>query len=216
MASLRRHPFFRSYGTFLPSSLKRVLSHALGVFSRSTCVGLRYGCHTSRERFFLPVWNLLLHLAAPHHSSGIRERGFANVPTLTAWTRTTNGRAQHILLYHPILQTKHGSTGILTRCPSATPFSLTLGPTNPGRTSLPQETLDLRRTRFSLVYALLKPTFSLRDTPALLAVCLLCITNALLPLHLAVKSAASVINLAPLHFRRRTTRPVSCYALFKG
>lgn len=123
---------------------------------------------------------------------------------------------QHILLFHPILQTKHGSTGILTRYPSATPFGLTLGPTYPGRTSLPQETLDLRRTRFSLVYALLKPTFSLRATPALLTVCLLCDTNALLPLHLAVKSAASVINLAPLHFRRRTTRPVSCYALFKG
>ena len=90
---------------------------------------------------------------------------------------------EHILLYHPILQTKHGSTGLLTRCPSATPFGLALGPTNPGRTSLPQESLDLRRTRFSLVFALLKPTFSLRGTPALLPVCLLCTTDALLPLH---------------------------------
>ena len=90
---------------------------------------------------------------------------------------------ERILLYHPILQTKHGSTGLLTRSPSATPFGLALGPANPGRTSLPQETLDFRRTRFSLVYALLKPTFSLRATPALLPVCLLCDTNALLPLR---------------------------------
>ncbi len=30
------------------------------------------------------------------------------------------------------------------------------------------------------------------------------------------QSAASVPNLAPLHFRRMTTRPVSCYALFQG
>ena len=30
------------------------------------------------------------------------------------------------------------------------------------------------------------------------------------------RTAASVIGLAPLHFRRKTPRPVSCYALFKG
>ena len=146
----------------------------------------------------------------------LRGNGFAILPTLADWTRTTSGRAQLILLFHPILQTKHGSTGLLTRSPSATPFGLALGPTNPGRTSLPQETLDFRRTRFSLVYALLKPTFSLRGAPALLTVCLLCNTDALLPLRLTAKSAASVVNLAPLHFRRRITRPVSCYALFKG
>src|SRR6056297_2526565 len=28
--------------------------------------------------------------------------------------------------------------------------------------------------------------------------------------------AASVVCLAPLHFRRRPARPVSCYAFFKG
>src|SRR5690606_3769175 len=40
-----------------------------------------------------------------------------------------------------------------------------------------------------------------------------------LPYHLKYlyfKSAASVICLAPVHFRRRVTRPVSFYALFKG
>src|SRR4029453_6559651 len=40
--------------------------------------------------------------------------------------------------------------------------------------------------------------------------------NALLPLNtLGVQSTASVIRLAPVHFRRRVTRPVSYYALFK-
>ena len=38
-----------------------------------------------------------------------------------------------------------------------------------------------------------------------------------LPYHLYYyKSAASVVCLAPVHFRRRVTRLVSCYALFEG
>ena len=43
-----------------------------------------------------------------------------------------------------------GGSGISTGCPSPTTFVLGLGPTNPERTSLPQETLGLRRVRFSL------------------------------------------------------------------
>jgi hypothetical protein len=42
-------------------------------------------------------------------------------------------------------------SGMLTGCPSPTPFGLGLGPTNPTRIDLPSETLDFRRTRFSRV-----------------------------------------------------------------
>ena len=42
-------------------------------------------------------------------------------------------------------------TGILTGCPSPTPLGLGLGPTNPTRTGLPSETLDVRRIRFSRI-----------------------------------------------------------------
>ena len=42
--------------------------------------------------------------------------------------------------------------GISTVCPSTTPFGLTLGPTKPGRTNLPQETLNFRPERFSLLF----------------------------------------------------------------
>ena len=42
-------------------------------------------------------------------------------------------------------------TGLLTCYPSPTLCSLGLGPTNPTRTDLPSETLDLRRTGFSPV-----------------------------------------------------------------
>ena len=40
--------------------------------------------------------------------------------------------------------------------------------------------------------------------------------NALLPLNVNIESRASVLVLAPLYFRRRIARPVSCYAFFKG
>ena len=48
-----------------------------------------------------------------------------------------------------------GGAGMLTCCPSATPFGLALGPPNPGRIYLPQETLGFRRGRFSLPLSLL-------------------------------------------------------------
>ena len=53
------------------------------------------------------------------------------------------------LLRHPCAQSTSRGTGILTCCPSATPFGLTLGPTNPTRIDLPSETLDFRGLRFS-------------------------------------------------------------------
>ena len=63
-----------------------------------------------------------------------------------------------------------GGAGILTGCPSPTPFGLSLGSPNPGRTNLPQETLDFRRADFSSAFSLLIPGFSLLLRPALLTV----------------------------------------------
>ena len=51
---------------------------------------------------------------------------------------------------HLAVQTIIGGSGISTGCPSPTTFVLGLGPTNPEWTSLAQETLGLRRVRFSL------------------------------------------------------------------
>ena len=53
---------------------------------------------------------------------------------------------------HLAVQTTPGGSGISTGCPSPTTFVLGLGPTNPERTSLPQETLGIRRVRFSLTF----------------------------------------------------------------
>ena len=62
----------------------------------------------------------------------------------------------------------HGGTGMLTRFPSATPFGLALGPTDPERIDLAQETLGLRRTWFSHVLSLLVPAGSLPYPPLVL------------------------------------------------
>ncbi len=53
---------------------------------------------------------------------------------------------------HLAVQTVSGGIGISTDCPSPTAFALGLGPTNPERINLPQETLDIRRARFSRAF----------------------------------------------------------------
>ena len=108
--------------------------------------------------------------------------------------------------------------GISTVCPSSTPIGLDLGPTNLGRTNLPQETLGLRRGRFSLPFSLLIPASSLVRRPALLTVYLhpdgqrspTQTTNKLVERH------NFGYNLSPVYCRRKRTRPVSYYALFQG
>ena len=61
--------------------------------------------------------------------------------------------------------------------------------------------------------SLLMPAFSLLCSPPLLSVWLLSAHDA--PLPLVSKSIASAAGFSPGHFRRKTTRLVSYYALFK-
>ena len=52
-AKRRGHPFFRSYGARLPSSLTRFHSRALAHLCPPTCVGLRYGQPWEHPEVFL-------------------------------------------------------------------------------------------------------------------------------------------------------------------
>ena len=67
----------------------------------------------------------------------------------TASHRLPPQSTQRLTLPQAAAFTPHTGTGILTRCPSPTLLSLGLGPTNPTRTDLPSETLDVRRIGFS-------------------------------------------------------------------
>ena len=105
------------------------------------------------------------------------------------------------------------STGISTCCPSATSFDLALGPDLPRADQLYPGNLGYSAGRIPTFLSLLIPAFSLPYTPQLLTVRLRRICNA--PLPIPEDSSASVSCFSPGHFRRRTSRPVSYYALFE-
>jgi hypothetical protein len=88
-----------------------------------------------------------------------------------------------------------------------------------GKITLTLETFGFRRRGISPLLSLLMPAFSLLLPPAYLTVHLHQHPErspTRHPRQTAGESAASVLCLAPLHCRRITTRPVSCYALFEG
>ena len=105
------------------------------------------------------------------------------------------------------------STGISTCCPSATTLVLALGPDLPRADQLYPGNLGYSAERIPTSLSLLIPAFSLRYAPRLLTVPLLRVSNA--PLPTIPGSSASVPCFSPGHFRRRTSRPVSYYALFE-
>ena len=109
----------------------------------------------------------------------------------------------------------YSSTGISTCCPSATPLGLALGPDLPRADQLYSGNLGYSAWRIPTSISLLIPAFSLPYTPQLLTVLLRRACNAPLPIRLASNSSASVSCFSPGHFRRRTSRLVSCYALFE-
>ena len=94
-------------------------------------------------------------------------------------------------------------------------MSLGLGPTDPERIDLAQEPLGFRCVRFSRtmryscrhshsrpLHQASRPSFTVGGT---------------LPYRSdESEPVASALGLAPFRCRRRTTRPVSCYALFQG
>ena len=103
-------------------------------------------------------------------------------------------------------------TGISTCYPSTTSFDLALGPDLPRADQLYSGNLGYSAARILTLLSLLIPAFSLLSGPHPLTVMLRSPKNA--PLPTLTGSAASVWCFSPGHFRRRTSRPVSCYALF--
>ena len=105
------------------------------------------------------------------------------------------------------------STGISTCCPSATSFDLALGPDLPRADQLYPGNLRYSAGRIPTFLSLLIQALSLPYNPQLLPVLLRLVCNAALPI--LSDSLVSVVRFSPGHFRRRTSRPVSYYALFE-
>ena len=107
-----------------------------------------------------------------------------------------------------------GSAGIYTCCPSPTTSVLGLGPDLPWVDEPSPGNLGHKTPVFLAQVSLLIPAFSLLCRPPLLPLRLLPAHNAPLPMSLDIPLLRCRV-LAPLHFRRWITRPVSYYALFK-
>ena len=97
------------------------------------------------------------------------------------------------------------STGISTCRPSATLFSLTLGPDFPRADQLYSGNLGYSAVRILTLLSLLIPAFSLQYTPRLLSVTLRRVFNAPLPTHLLMVprlrcrvSAPEIFGAGPL------------------
>ena len=145
----------------------------------------------------------------PHHVFPL-PHGFSNVTgtSLAPGSHSRlplSARVPTVLSYH--------STGISTCCPSATALALTLGPDLPRADQLYPGNLGYSAEKILTSLSLLIPAFSLQDSPPLLPVWLRSVFNA--PLPIISDSRASVSCFSPGHFRRRTSRPVSYYALFE-
>ena len=112
----------------------------------------------------------------------------------------------------PSLHRHTSGTGISTRRPSATPFGLALGPDYPREDEPSSGDLGPSVRGILTHVPLLTPAFSLPCAPHALPVmllrCMQCSPTTFL-------SIASVSCLAPVNYRRRVIRLVSCYALFE-
>ena len=106
------------------------------------------------------------------------------------------------------------STGISTCYPSTTSFDLALGPDLPRADQLYSGNLRYSAGRIPTFLSLLIPAFSLLIPPLLLTGTASSVLRMLL-YHSHCESTASVSCFSPGHFRRRTSRLVSYYALFE-
>ena len=125
----RRHPFSRSYGVILPSSLTRVLSLTLGFSPRLPVSVCGTGTHFLARGFSWQcgIRNFGTIIPSPSQLS-LCGNGIFLVSGLTAWTRISNSALTLSSCVPPLLKRSKGGTGISTCCPSPTLFSLGLGP----------------------------------------------------------------------------------------
>ena len=106
------------------------------------------------------------------------------------------------------------STGILTRCPSTTLFSLALGPDLPSADEPSGGNLGFSGYRI-LTYIFVTQADILTSASSISTFVNTSTYNRTLPYRYKYRTV-SANYLSPVHFRRRLTRSVSYYALFKG
>ena len=160
-ACLRRHPFFRSYGVNMPSSLTTLLPLALGfsphlpVSVCGTCALLRTYAFSRRRLLPLPYYNF-----SPFRPG-----------------QPTPG--SHLCSVSVCLN--FSGYGISTVCASTTPFGLALAPGLPVADEPTHGNLRFSAITILTQFSLLIPAFSLEYSPHVLPVMLHPVFDAPLP-----------------------------------
>ena len=192
-ACIRRHPFSRSYGVILPSSLTILLPSALGFSPHPPVSVYGTGFHKTIVAF-LDSWLMCFatFFSLPYDSSDC----FADLPTklLPAFDRFLHSRLTLSLCVPTVLFIK--GTGISTSYPSTTRFRLALGPDLPRADQLYPGNLRYSARRILTFFSLLIPAFSLLNSPLLLSVQLQRVNNAPLPMYFYIPKLRCCV-LAP-------------------
>ena len=195
----------------MPSSLTMLLPSALG-FSPHPPVSV-YGTGVIQTiAAFLDAWLTYFPTSISVRITSSDCGTDFPAPLLPRLHRSFQSRLMLSLRVPTVLS--YDSTGISTCCPSATSLDLALGPDLPRADQLYSGNLRYSAGRILTFLSLLIPAFSLLKSPQLLPVLLHPFKNAPLP-TVSDSSAASVVCFSPGHFRRRTSRLVSYYALFE-
>ena len=166
-AWLPRHPFSRSYGVILPSSLAMLLPSALG-FSPHPPVSVYGTGVTYTIAAFLGTW--LTRFATKVSLRITLLDCTADLPSVLLLRLH---RFFHSRLVWPTCVPTFlicNSTGISTCCPSTTSFDLALGPDLPRADQLYSGNLGYSAERILTSLSLLIPAFSLLNAPLLLSV----------------------------------------------
>ena len=176
---LRRHPFSRSYGVILPSSLTMLLPSALG-FSPHPPVSVYGTGITYTIAAFLGTWLTRFATLISLRITALTYMTDLPVIRLLCLLRSFHSRLVWPTCVPTVLI--YNSTGISTCCPSTTDLSLALGPDLPRADQLYSGNLGYSAGRILTFLSLLIPAFSLLNTPLLFSVQLHRLFNAPLPI----------------------------------
>ena len=176
-ACSRRHPFSRSYGVILPSSLTILLPPALG-FSPHPPVSVYGTGHNETIAAFLTACLT----ASLLFSVRITPSTYAGFSSRTSIVLAPVSHSRLCLTFRVTTVLFITGAGISTCCPSTTHFCLALGPDLPRADQLYPGNLGYSAERILTFLSLLIPAFSLPETPQLLSVLLRRFSNAPLPI----------------------------------
>ena len=124
---LKWHPFSRSYGVILPSSLTRVLSNALGYSPHPPVSVYSTVCIYSHLEAFLGSRGSITYVLRHGITSRDKETRICLCLIPTSLHRDIQHPDDLPSCVPPSFKRTYAGTGILTRFPSTTLFSLALG-----------------------------------------------------------------------------------------